>query len=362
MTMKPLKILDRYIIRKFILTFLVAIVLIIAVVIVVDFSESIQSFLDKKVPVGKIVGYYLNFIPYFVNLFIPLFTFISVIYFTSKLSGNSEIIAMTNGKMSFYRMLYPYVLSVMVIGGLSFFLDNYLIPETSLRMMYFKDQYLSKQIHSKESDTHIKLSDNTYAFVHYWDAYNEVGYTFWYEEMDDKGLRRKLSAQTIRWDSVGQFWHLEKFADRRFQGRVETIRTGDSMNLKLPMQVSDFVYFKHGPNIMTTPKIKEYIEVERAKGSDNLKAYEVELHRRLTGIPSVLILTIVGVCVSSRRTREGMGLHLLVGLIITFSYVLLQQMCQVFAVYGGMSPVLSVWIPDILYAVLCVILVIKTPK
>ena len=360
--MTPLKILDRYIIRKFILTFLVAIVLIIAVVIVVDFSESIQSFLDKKVPVVKIIGYYLNFTPYFVNLFIPLFTFISVIYFTSKLSGNSEIIAMTNGGMSFYRMLYPYVLSVVVIGSLSFGLDNYVIPSTSMRMMYFKDQYLSKQIQSKDSDTHLKLSDNTYAFVHYWDAYNSIGYAFWYEEMGEHGIQRKLSAQSIRWDSVGGYWQLDNYTDRYFRGGEEEMKTGREMKMRFPMQVSDFVYFKHGPNIMTTPEIRKYIEEERAKGSDNLKAYEVELHRRMTGIPSVLILTIVGVCVSSRRTREGMGLHLLIGLVITFSYVLLQQMCQVFAVYGGMSPVLSVWIPDMLYAVLCVILVIKTPK
>lgn len=360
--MKPLKILDRYIIGKFILTFVVAIVLIIAVVIVVDFSESIQSFLDKKVPVSKIIGYYLNFTPYFVNLFIPLFTFISVIYFTSKLSGNSEIIAMSNGGMSFYRMLYPYLLSVVVIGGLSVGLDNYIIPKSSKKMMYFKDQYLSKQIHSKDSDTHLKLSDNTYAFVHYWDAYNSIGYAFWYEEMGENGIRRKLSSQTIQWDSVAGYWHLANYTDRYFDGSQEILKTGKEMNVRLPMRTSDFVYFKHGPNIMTTPEIKKYIEVERAKGSDNLKAYEVELHRRMTGLPSVLILTIVGVCVSSRRTREGMGLHLLVGLVITFSYVLLQQMCQVFAVYGGMSPVLSVWIPDMLYAVLCVILVIKTPK
>ena len=360
--MKLLKILDRYIIKKFILTFFVALLLIIAVVIVVDFSESIQSFLDKKVPLQKIAGYYLNFIPYFVNLFIPLFTFISVIYFTSKLSGNSEIIAMSNGGMSFYRMLYPYVLTVVVIGGLSFCLDNYLIPKTSLRMMYFKDQYLSKQVHSKDSDTHIKLSDSTYAYVHYWDADNVRGYAFWYEEMGVQGMERKLSSQIIRWDSIRQLWHLEKYVDRHFSGREERLVTGDSMNLRLPMKVSDFVYFKHGADIMTTKEIRRYIEEERAKGADNLKAYEVELHRRMTGIPSVLILTIVGVCVSSRRTREGMGLHLLVGLVITFSYVLLQQMCQVFAVYGGMSPVLSVWIPDMLYAVLCVVLVIITPK
>ncbi len=361
--MKPLKILDRYIIRKFILTFLLAIVLIIAIVVVVDVSENIQGFLDKKVPLGKIItGYYLNFIPYFVNLFIPLFTFISVIFFTSKLSGNSEIIAMTNGGMSFYRMLYPYVVTIVVIGGMSFYLDNYMIPNTSRRMMIFKESYISRQVRSKDMDNHIKLSADTYAYVHYWDVENKVGYGFWYEDMDVKGMKNHLEAQSIQWDSVQNRWILSNYAKRTFNGKQETLESGTRMDTVLALQVSDLVYVKHGPDIMTTPQIRRFIAEESAKGADNVKPYEVELQRRMTGPVSVLILTIVGVCVSSRKTREGIGLHLLVGLVITFSYVLLQQMCQVFAVYGGVSPLLSVWIPDMIYGVLCVVLVANVKK
>lgn len=360
----PFKILDLYIIRKFLVTFIVAIVLIIAVVIAVDLSEGIQDFLDQKVPVSKIItGYYLNFIPYFINLFIPLFTFISVIYFTSKLSGHSEIIAMTNGGMSFYRMLYPYIVIVIVIGTTSFYFDNFLIPKTSKNMMIFKESYkISKQLRSKGEDNHIKLSDNTYAYVHYWDVDNALGYSFWYEEMGSKGIKYNISAQNIRYDFARENWQLSNYTKRWFDGRNEKMERGEQMDTILNMQVSDFIYVKRGAEMMTTPEINRYIEEERKKGSDDVKAYEVEKQRRMTGPVSVLILTIVGVCVSSRKTRKGIGLHLLIGLMITFSFVLLQQMSQVFAVYGGVSPLLAVWIPDILYIILCIFLIIFTPK
>lgn len=361
--MKPLKILDRYIIRKFIATFVVALLLIIAIVIVVDLSESIQDFLDRKVPLGRIItGYYLNFIPYFVNLFIPLFTFISVIFFTSKLSGNSEIIAMSNGGMSFYRMLYPYVVTIALLGAVSFYMDNYLIPRTSRNMMIFKEQYVSRQVRSKDMDNHIRLSPDSYAYVHFWDVENSMGYSFWYEQMDDKGVNYQLSAQTIHWDSTAQQWNLFQYCKRWFNGREERFEQGSRMDTVLPLKVSDMVYIKRGAEIMTTPQIRKFVQEERARGSDTVKSYEVELQRRMTGPVSVLILIIVGVCVSSRKTREGIGLHLLVGLVITFSFVLLQQMSQVFAVYGGVSPLLSVWIPDVIYGILCVALVITTPK
>ena len=319
--------------------------------------------MDKNVPVGKIItGYYLNFIPYFVNLFIPLFTFISVIFFTSKLSGNSEIIAMSNGGMSFYRMLYPYVLTILLLGSVSFYMDNYLIPKTSKNMMIFKEQYVSRQVRSKDMDTHLRLSPNTYAYVHFWDVDNNVGYSFWYEHMDDKGVNYQLSAQTIHWDSAAGQWNLSNYTKRWFNGRTERFETGESLDTTLALRVSDLVYIKRGAEIMTTPEIRRYVQVERAKGSDEIPVYEVELQRRMAGPVSVLILTIVGVCVSSRKSRDGIGLHLLVGLVITFSFVLLQQMSQVFAVYGGVSPLISVWIPDMLYGLLCVILVITVKK
>ena len=358
-----MKILDFYIIRKFLATFFTAISLIIVIVVVVDVSENIQDFLDSEAPVKEIItGYYLNFIPYFVNLFSPLFTFIAVIYFTSKLSGNTEIVAMLNAGMSFYRLLVPYIISAVMIGILSFYLSNFLIPTTSRNLMEFKEKYVSRQIRSKQSDNHIKLAPNTYAYVHYWDNVNLRGHDFWYERLGSDGIKYKISSQTITWDSTKSNWRLSDYVKRSINGLDEKIESGTVMDTVLNLDPSDFVWVKNGVDLMNYSEIRKFIAEEKEKGSDIVKAYEVEKHRRIAFPFSTIILTIVGVSVSSRKTRQGIGFHLLVGLAISFSFILLMQVTQVFAIFGGVPVVLSIWIPNILYSLLCIGLILTTPK
>jgi len=358
-----MKILDFYIIRKFLATFFTAISLIIVIVIVVDVSENIQDFLDGKAPVMEIItGYYLNFIPYFVNLLSPLFTFIAVIFFTSKLSGNSEIVGMLNAGMSLYRLLVPYLISAIIIGILSFYLSNFLIPTTSRNLMAFKEKYVSRQVRPKQSDNHIKLAHNTYAYVHYWDNINLKGHDFWYEKFDKNGVVYKISAQTIAWDSVESKWRLSNYVKRYISGINEKVETGLAMDTVINMKPTDFVWVKNGVDIMNYKEIRAFIAEEKAKGSDNVKVYEVEKHRRIAFPFSTTILTVVGVCVSSRKSRQGMGLHLLVGLAISFSFIMLMQVSQVFAVSGGVPIQLAIWVPNILYSILCVGLLLTTPK
>ncbi len=358
-----MKILDFYIIRKFLVTFFTAISLIILIVIVVDVSENIQDFLDGKAPVKEIItDYYFNFIPYFVNLFSPLFTFIAVIFFTSKLSGNSEIVAMLNAGMSLYRLLLPYIISAVIIGILSFYLSNFLIPTTSRDLMAFKEKYVSKQVRAKQANNHFKLAPNTYAYVHYWDNMNYKGHNFWYEKYGNKGLEYKISAQSISWDSIESKWKLSNYVKRTFSGLDESIESGLMMDTTFNLYPSDFVWIKNQVDLMNYREIRNFIEEEKEKGSDMVKVYEAEKHRRIAFPFSTIILTVVGVCVSSRKSRQGMGLHLLIGLAISFSFILLMQITQVFAVFGGVPVALSLWIPNILYAILCIGLILTTPK
>ncbi len=358
-----MKILDFYIIRKFLLTFVTAISLIIVIVIVVDISENIQDFLDGNAPVSEIItGYYLNFIPYFVNLFSPLFTFIAVIYFTSKLTSHTEIVPMLNAGMSLYRMLIPYLISAIMIGVLSFYLSNFLIPTTSRNLIAFKEKYVSRQVRLKRSDNHIKLGENTYAYVHYWDNIVAKGHDFWYERFDQNGLKYKISAESISWDSTESKWKMTNYVKRYFSGIDEKVEYGLTMDTVLNVHPGDFVWIKSGVDLMNYKEIREFIEEEKAKGSDRVKIYEVEKHRRLAFPFSTIILTVVGMSVSSRKTRQGMGLHLLVGLAISFAFILLMQITQVFAIYGGASVTLSVWIPNILFSILCIALLLTTPK
>jgi lipopolysaccharide export system permease protein len=339
------------------------IALIIVIVVVVDVAENIQGFLDNKVPVKDIItGYYFNFIPYFINLFSPLFTFVSVIYFTSKLSRNSEIIAILNAGMSFYRLMLPYIVSAIFIGILSFYLTNFLIPKTQRGIMEYKEKYMSIQRRSKEVDSHIKTEPNTYAYVHYWDNANNLGYNFSYEFMDNNGVHYKLRSQTIQWDTVSQSWTLSNYIQRTFNGLQETIEAGNKKDTALKIHIEDFVWVKEGYIMMNYSEIRKYIEEEREKGSTDIRPYEFEKNRRIAFPFATIILSIVGLCVSSRKSRQGVGLHLLLGLLITFSFIMLLQVSQVFAVYGGFSPAWAAWTPNIIYAILCVILVKQTPK
>ncbi len=358
-----LKKLDGYIIKKFLGSFFLVIFLIILVVIVIDISENIQDFLDGNAPLKDIIfGYYLNFVPYFVNMFSPLFTFVAVIYFTSKLSINSELIAMLNAGLSFYRIMVPYIISAFLIGMLSFYLTNFMIPHAARGMMEFKEKYVSRQVRSKDIDTHIKLNDSTYAYIHYWDNANNVGYNFWYEGFSDDGVKYKLRAQTIMWDTVKNDWILGGYSKRTINGRDEYIEEGAWTDTNLAVQVSDFVYVKEGINLMNFREIRDFIEEEKAKGSSMIKSYEFEKHRRLAFPFSTIILTVIGLCVSSRKSRQGMGLHLLLGLIIAFSFIMLMQVTQMFAIYGGFSPFWSAWTPNILFGALSVLLIKLTPK
>jgi lipopolysaccharide export system permease protein len=361
--MKKLTLLDFYIIKKFLGSFVTVIALIILIVVVVDVAENIQGFLDHKVPMIEIItGYYLNFIPYFVNLFSPLFTFVAVIYFTSKLSRNSEIIAMLNSGMSFYRLMLPYILSAVSIGLLSFYLTNFLIPKTQRGIMEYKEKYMSRQIRSKDIDNHIKIEQNTYAYVHYWDNANNLGYNFWYESMSDDGVRYKLNAQTINWDSTANSWRLNNYVQRTFDGKQETMVIGDVKDTSLNISIEDFVWISEGYIMMNYSEIRKFIREEKEKGSIDIRNYEFEKHRRLAFPFATIILSVIGLCVSSRKSRQGVGLHLLLGLLITFSFIMLLQVSQVFAIYGGFSPAWAAWIPNILYTILCFFMVKSTPK
>jgi len=362
MNWNKVKIFDIYIIKNFLGSFAGVIALVILIVVAVDVAENIQEFLDSKVPVWDIFfGYYCNFVPYFVNLLSPIFVFIAVIYFTSKLSRHCEIVAMLNTGMSFYRLMIPYMVSAIAIGTLSFYLSNFLIPQTNRGLMEFKERYGSRQIKSKNVDCHIKISTNGYIYVKYWEHSSGKGYDFSYEEMGKEGVNYKLYASTIQWDTIENQWILNNYVKHTYNGINETIESGSKMNSDLNFSVSDFVIVKQGYSMMSYSTIREYIEDERSKGSE-AKDYEYEKHRRIAFPFATIILSIVGLCVSCRRSRQGVGLHLLLGLLITFSFVMLMQFAQVFATLGGLPAVWAAWTPNIIYSILSIFLIIKAPK
>jgi lipopolysaccharide export system permease protein len=269
---------------------------------------------------------------------------------------------MLNSGMSFYRLMLPYIISAISIGILSFYLTNFLIPKTQRGIMEYKEKYMSRQVRSKDINNHIKVEPNTYAYVHYWDNANNVGYTFWYEVMGNDGVRYKLQAQTITWDTNTNNWKLNNYITRTFNGKQETMEVGEVKDTMLNISIDDFVWISEGYIMMNYSEIRKFIKEEKEKGSIDIRNYEFEKHRRIAFPFATIILSVIGLCVSSRKSRQGVGLHLLLGLLITFSFIMLLQVSQVFAIYCGFSPAWAAWIPNILYTILCFFMVKSTPK
>lgn len=358
-----MKIIDKYIIKKFLGTFVYAITLLIMVVIVFDISENIDSFIKNNAPLkAVIVDNYLNFIPYFINLFIYLFTFISVIFFTSKLAGDTEIIAILSSGISFRRLLLPYLLASLILAIFSFYLGNFLIPETNHHRRIFKNTYMGKLTNDKSKNIHLQISPGTFVYVETYNADYQVGYKFSLEKFDNQELVYKLMADRIAWDTTNNNWKLKNFYIRTIDSSGQHIFKGPEMDTSLVIKKTDLYSINEDFEEMDLYELNDYIASQKKKGSIAYKKYEIEKHKRLAGPTAIIILTFIGVALSSRKVRGGIGMHLGVGIALTFSYILLLQMSTVFSTMGSLSPLVAAWIPNIIYFFIGLYLLNKAPK
>lgn len=358
-----MKIIDWYIFKKFIGTFVYAISLLIIIVIIFDISENIEDFLKGNAPIKAIIfDYYINFIPYFINLFVYLFTFISVIFFTSKMAGNTEIIAILSSGVSFTRMLRPYLMAAILLGVISFYLGNFLIPRTSEIRRDFKDKYMGRLAADKDRNIHIQIEKGVFVYVESFNSKVSTGYKFTLEHFDNQQLIYKLSADRIEFDSILQKWKIINYAERRIEGMHETLSKGKEIDTTLSLVPTDLYKIKDDFEVMNFWELRHHIESEYMKGSSKVTNYEVEMHKRLASPVAIIILTFIGVALSSRKVRGGIGMHLGLGIGITFSYILLMQVSTVFATYGNLQPAIAAWLPNILFSLLGIYLIVKAPK
>ena len=357
------KILDGYLLRKMLGTIVFAISLLMTIVVVFDMSENIQRFLNHNVPWKEVItGYYLNFIPYFINLFIPLFTFISVIWFTSKLSSRNEIISIFDNGISFNRMLVPYVTGAVIIMIISLVMANFIVPNTNRKLNDFKYQYFGKRAVSS-TYLHIKNSKNSYIFVERWDKMDSMGYNFTYEEFDSSALRLKISAQTIDYDEDNKIWHLHRYLKRVITpDNEEHIYRGEQLDTTFNISPLNLYQDISVSETMSYRELRQFIKEEKLRGSSLLASYQIEQHKRLANPVGILIMTLLGVSVSCRKSTRGVGVHVFIGMGLAFSFIFLQQISTVFSVSGGLPPVLGTWIPNIIFAIITVILLKMTPK
>lgn len=350
-----LKVLDWYIIRKFIGTYFFSITLIISISIVFDANENLAKFAQFHAPFKAIVfDYYANFIPYFANLFSPLFVFIAVIFFTSRLAGNSEIIAMLAAGVSFKRLMRPYMVSCLFISALSFYLSGYVIPHGTVVRQNFETMYKNKKRNSSAENVQLQVDKGVIACIQIYDNNAKRGYGFSLDKFENKKLVSHMTASEIQYDTISDskfHWRVTNWRIREMRGMRENITYGDVKDTVIMMEPADMVYSKGQQETFTSPELRDYISKQIGRGSTNVVQYEVEYHKRIASSFASFILTTIGFSLSSRKRKGGMGLYLGIGLALSFGYIMLQTVSATFAINAGTTPLLAAWIPNFIFAI-----------
>ena len=351
-----LKRIDWYIIKQFLGTYVFAIALIISISVVFDINEKIDKFLNPDVPLKAIiVDYYLNFIPYFANLFSPLFTFIAVIFFTSKLADRSEIIAMLASGMSFRRLMLPYAVSATIIAIVTFILNAYIIPPANETRIDFQNKYIRNKKVDYVKNAQLEIEPGIIAYFDSYDARSNMGYRFSLEHFEDKKLISRLTAKSIKYDSLYQ-WTVIDYMIR------EHIFQGSRKDTTLTIVPSDFLISVNDCETMTTPELNTYINRQKKRGIGNIQTFQIEYHKRFATIMAAFILTSIGASLSSRKIKGGMGMNIGIGLALSFSYILFMTVTSTFAINGYVSPAVAAWIPNIVYTFIAIFLYQKAPR
>ncbi len=362
-----IKRIDRYIIGKFLGTYFFLLLIIIAICVIFDFNEKIDKISASHAPLRAIVvDYYLNFVPYFVNLFSPLFVFIAVIFFTSKLADGSEIIAMKSTGMSFRRLLRPYMFSATLIAVITLLLGLYVIPRGNVARVDFENTYVKKKKITTAENIQLQVEKGVVAYLQHFDNETRSGYGFSLDKFKDKKLISHLTAQQVQYDTLSSHkyhWTLRSVQIRTFNGMKEKVAYHESLDSTITIEPADLINTRKQQETMTSPELRRYISRQKERGVAGLQAFEVEYHKRFAMPFAAFILTLIGVSLSSeKRKGGGMGTSIGIGLALSFSYILFQTVSASFAVNGGWPPILAAWIPNILFALIAFVLYKRTPQ
>jgi lipopolysaccharide export system permease protein len=361
-----LKTLDKYILKKYLGTFFFIVLMFSMLALVIDFAEKVEDFVGPKAPTwGQIFGdYYLNFIPFINSLLFPLYTLITVIFFTSRLAGNSEIIGMLGNGVNFYRILVPYLVGALVITTLHFLGNHYVFPQASKTRVAFENTYIWKNnFNSPTENIHFMLDEKTEVYIQVFSRSDSIGRNVWLMRYDSTGISRPhtIIAKSLK-AMGGNRWQFKDYRIRTVNGMEETLVRNSLLDTTLAFSVSDLVRRDNYHQAMTTDELIAYIDKERERGMTNPIIYEVERYRRSADPFTNIILTIIGLSIASRKTRGGMGWHLVIGLLISGVFIFMTKFSTTFATNAGFTPVVAMWIPNILFSFVAVFMLIKAQK
>ena len=357
-----LKTLDIYILKKFLGTYFMATLLILAVVAMFDITEKLDAFLTAPLK-ETLFDYFASFLPYFANQLSPLFVFISVIFFTSKMAGNSEIIAILSSGISFRRLMWPYMIGATIIAVITFGLTNYIIPPTNVNRLNYTNKYVKNKRVSSGSDLQLMVSPGVVAYFGRFDNDTKTGYRFSLDRFEGKRLVSRLTAQTAKYDTTKTYsWHISDYMIRDLGERREKIRRGAVLDTIISIEPRDFLIQRNDQETMTTPQLAEYIEKQRMRGVANIEAFEIEKEKRYASTAAAFILTLIGMSLSSRKVKGGMGLNIGIGLALSFSYILFSTVTSSFAISGITTPFIAMEIPNVVYLIIGIILYFRASR
>ena len=353
---------DRYIIRTFLTTLVFSIALILAIAVVFDVNAKISDFLKPEVPLSKIFfHYYLNFIPYYANMFSPLFVFISVIFFTSNLAANTEIIAMLSSGMSFRRLLRPYMVAAAIIALVTYLLNAFIIPSGNKVRLAFEDQYLRSKVAKYTSNIQIAIDKDVYLYIREYESQERIAYSLAVDEFKGRSLVSRMTADEARYDTLDR-WHLQDFHIRRFSGLRATDTVGYDLDTNLRIRPSDFLVNEKDVEKMRNDQLERYIARQKERGASNTKLFQVELHKRYAAIFSAFILTFIGCVLSAKKMKNGLGINLVIGFSLCLGYIVATTVTAQFSNVGMMAPWLAAWLPNFVFVLFAFLLWRKAPQ
>jgi len=358
-----LKILDAYIIKKFLTTFLFAIGLIIMIAIVFDISEKIDDFIERKAPLNAIVfDYYLNFIPYFANLFSPLFIFISVIFFTSKMASQTEIVAILASGVSFRRLMLPYMIVATMLAAASWYLNGWIIPHANKSRLAFENTYIKNPYVLKSRNIHRQIRPGEFIYFESYNTIENMGFRFSYEIIENLELKYKFKSERLIWDTLSNKWKAENYIIRTINGTTETINSGFVMDTTFGFLPEEFSTRENNITTLDNGELNAHIEDKKMRGAEGIRFDEVEKYRRSSFPFATFILTLIGVSLSSRKVRGGIGLQIGLGILLSFTYIMFMQVTTTFATNGNLPALAAVWIPNFVFLLVALYLYRSAPK
>ncbi len=363
-----MKKLDWYILKKFLSTFVFTMLAITAIAVVIDTSEKADDFVKSGLTTSQLIThYFIGFIPFIMSMIFPLMSFIAVIYFSSKMAGQSEFIAILAGGVRYNRMLRPYLVGGILLALVFWVASQYWVPRAEEIRTNFQATYIDRNS-SYNSDPYrsnnyyLRVDSSTFVSMRYYDTSRKVASNFVLSKLNGNQIYHTLRAETIRWDTAKKNWKLENIVERDINGLTETAKKIPAMNINLNVNPKEMRRDEYLKNKLTTPELKQFIHMEEIRGSEGLNTYKVErFHRDATPF-SVVIMTLIGAIISTRKIRGGSGLHLAIGLVMASVFVVMDKFSVTFSIKGNFSPLLSAWVPNIIFSVLAIWLYKRAPK